>query len=398
MNVLITDGNCRSALAATRSLGRQGVHVVVGDESADNISAVSRFCSEKCAYPSPYISSQDFLEAVHKIIQNYHIDLLLPMSDVALDNILSHENTFSPHILRALPTYKAYAAVSDKHNLLGLATDIGMQIPESTLIFNESQFYEIIDKVRYPVVIKPSRSRLLINNIYVPTSVHYSASKEDLKHLYMTVPYLKEPFLLQQRICGPGLGLFALFDKGNPIAYFSHMRIREKPPSGGASVLCKSIPVDENIRGKAELLLKKIQWNGVVMLEYKVDANTGTPYLIEINGRFWGSLQLSIDAGIDFPYILYKIANGCNGCINSIYEHYQTGIMSRWLLGDLDNLYLSSFKKRNDALSTLCKLKNIWQFLKYNGRYCYFDVLRIDDLFPFINEVKQYLTSMFHSK
>ena len=37
------------------------------------------------------------------------------------------------------------------------------------------------------------------------------------------------------------------------------------------------------------------------MVEFKHDERDGVPKLMEINGRFWGSLQLAIDAGVDFP-------------------------------------------------------------------------------------------------
>ena len=32
------------------------------------------------------------------------------------------------------------------------------------------------------------------------------------------------------------------------------------------------------------------------MVEFKQDATTGTPYFMEVNGRFWRSLQPGIDA------------------------------------------------------------------------------------------------------
>ena len=71
------------------------------------------------------------------------------------------------------------------------------------------------------------------------------------------------------------------------------------------------------------------------MIEYKLDGATGVPYLMEINGRFWGSLQLAIDAGVDFPALLVALALGeqpapvCS---------YRVGVRSRWWLGDLDQL------------------------------------------------------------
>ena len=68
------------------------------------------------------------------------------------------------------------------------------------------------------------------------------------------------------------------------------------------------------------------------MVEYKVSQATGEPYIMEINGRFWGSLQLAIDAGVDFPRLL--VEGNPNGPVTS----YRTGVKLRWELGDLDHL------------------------------------------------------------
>ena len=68
------------------------------------------------------------------------------------------------------------------------------------------------------------------------------------------------------------------------------------------------------------------------MVEFIV-ADDGTPFLVEVNTRFWGSLQLSIDAGVDFPYLLYQIFTSDRA--DSIH-HYREGLRLRWLLGDLD--------------------------------------------------------------
>lgn len=32
------------------------------------------------------------------------------------------------------------------------------------------------------------------------------------------------------------------------------------------------------------------------------------PKLMEIDGRFWGSLEVAIALGIDFPYLFYRLA------------------------------------------------------------------------------------------
>ena len=117
----------------------------------------------------------------------------------------------------------------------------------------------------------------------------------------------QHPFLVQAYVSGKGQGLFALYDRGKPVAFFAHKRLREKPPSGGVSVLSESVKVPPNLYYMGRRILDPVQWHGVAMVEFKV-ADNGIPYLMEVNARFWGSLQLAIDAGIDFPWLLYPLA------------------------------------------------------------------------------------------
>ncbi len=109
---------------------------------------------------------------------------------------------------------------------------------------------------------------------------------------------------------GPGVGVFLLLWEGKLRAAFAHRRLREKPPSGGVSVYRESIALDPVLLERSRRLLESFGWQGVAMVEYKIDERTGTPILMEINGRFWGSLQLAVDAGVDFPRLLIECAEG----------------------------------------------------------------------------------------
>ena len=118
------------------------------------------------------------------------------------------------------------------------------------------------------------------------------------------------PVLIQERIVGAGLGVFLLRHAGRTEAAFAHRRLREKPPSGGVSVLAEAVELPPALLERAERLLDCFGWNGVAMVEFKEDAATGEPVLMEVNGRFWGSLQLAIDSGVDFPSRLVALAAG----------------------------------------------------------------------------------------
>src|SRR5205814_8588436 len=73
------------------------------------------------------------------------------------------------------------------------------------------------------------------------------------------------------------------------------------------------------------------------MIECKREAETGRQVVMEANGRFWGSLQLAIDAGVDFPALLVRCAAGER--VPEIRD-YRLGVRSRWFWGDVDHLYL----------------------------------------------------------
>jgi protein-tyrosine-phosphatase len=54
-------------------------------------------------------------------------------------------------------------------------------------------------------------------------------------------------------------------------------------------------------------LVRAAGWHGVAMVEFKLDEVTGECRLMEVNGRFWGSLPLAVAAGADFPYYLVEL-------------------------------------------------------------------------------------------
>jgi len=56
---------------------------------------------------------------------------------------------------------------------------------------------------------------------------------------------------------------------------------------------------------------------------------------MEINPRFWGSLQLAIDSGVNFPAALVELTLGHT--VSKVVS-YTLGIQTRWMWGDVDNL------------------------------------------------------------
>jgi hypothetical protein len=101
---------------------------------------------------------------------------------------------------------------------------------------------------------------------------------------------------------------------------------------GRPSTLRESI-WDPALQQRAEDLLASLGWTGVAMVEFKVDPRDGEPKLLEVNPRFWGSLHHAILCGVDFPFLLYRLA--VDGDVDRVMR-YQVGVRSRSLLhGDM---------------------------------------------------------------
>ena len=75
------------------------------------------------------------------------------------------------------------------------------------------------------------------------------------------------------------------------------------------AIRAESIVPPPGMLRDAEKLLIALHWHGVAMVEFKLDGQ-GQYWLMEINPRLWGSLALSIDAGVDFPMGLLQISRG----------------------------------------------------------------------------------------
>lgn len=385
--ILVLDGNQRASLAAVRSLGSKGLWVAVGESAPTSMAAVSRYCSRNVTYSDPYSSPRAFFDDVLRQVDALDISFLLPITEATTYALLQHRDEIPEHVVLPFPGTVAVEQLANKNKLFELAEDNAIPIPKTIFCQNSEEGLRALDAIDdFPIVLKPFKSKILEQDHILPTQVIVAHSSAEARAALNSHEYFGFPFTIQSFINGTGQGIFALFNQGEPVCYFAHRRLREKPPGGGVSVLCESAPVDERLKLSAETLLRNAKWHGVAMVEFRVSADS-TGYLMEVNPRFWGSLQLAIDSGIDFPYWLYLASTG-QPVPKATRQHRKV----RWLLGDLDRLYLV-LKAPKTSYSTGVKLMEILRFLT-PGRRTRHEINRWGDLRPAWFELKQYLRAL----
>jgi predicted ATP-grasp superfamily ATP-dependent carboligase len=316
MKVLLTDGNFKHTLAAVRSLGRQGAEVTVISHIPVSISFYSRYCHHHAIAPDPE-RDPGFADFLLEYVRKNQFDVLLPVSFAAVMQVSRIREELEKCVHIALADTSALEIAGSKDRTIRYAEKIGLCIPKTWYPRTEEEVQAIAREVSYPAVIKGSEESGF---------VRYANAPEELVEKYRVIARYSP--VIQEYITGEGYGFFALYNHGTARAIFMHRRLREYPVTGGPSAVAESI-YDPALRDAGLSFLDSLKWHGVAMVEFKKDAKTGKFVLMEINPKFWGSLGLSIAAGVDFPYLTCRLA--LDGDIKPVFQ-YRTGVKYRWLL------------------------------------------------------------------
>jgi len=399
MRILITDGNERAALAVTRALGQRGHQVTVLSASGRSLAGRSRFAHGERRVPSPLSDPEAFVDGVVSVAATLRAEVLLPIGEAAALGVLEAGERLAG-VCVPFPPLDTFRAVCDKERVLEQARQLGIAVPAQHVVASREAWPAIAaTALPFPLVAKPARSVVgAAREGLQKLRVRHIADARALARLMDELPAAAYPLMLQQRIVGPGTGIFVLPWSGRLRAVFAHRRLREKPPAGGVSVYSESIAAEPELVEQARRLLDAFGWQGVAMVEYKRDASTGVPYLMEINGRFWGSLQLAIDSGVDFPNLLLDCATGR---APETLPPFRTGQRLRWLWGDVDHL-LMRLKHSARALDlppgapgrgrVLLDFLASWR----PGQRC--EPWQLNDPSPFLHESAEWVRSLLRSR
>jgi protein-tyrosine-phosphatase/predicted ATP-grasp superfamily ATP-dependent carboligase len=304
MTVLVLDGHSRAALETLQSLGRAGVQVDLAAEDKNCLAMHSRYTARTLRQPS-----QEKADGFHAWLraqdQKCNYALIVPSTEASLLGLRQLDGDDPLRRKAVIPGNDALDIALDKDKTWQLARDLRIPVPASILF---SSTAEIGAAEQFPVVLKPTHSKVMLAGELQTLAVAVVKNEvERQEHLRRWIPVT--PVQQQQYVSGRGVGVELLFNHGKKVWHFAHERVHEYPLTGGASSYRRSIIPPANMLHDAERLLTTLKWHGVAMVEFKMDAR-GQYWLMEINPRLWGSLALSIDAGVDFPNGLLQIACG----------------------------------------------------------------------------------------
>jgi predicted ATP-grasp superfamily ATP-dependent carboligase len=283
--VFVTDGAYPNALAAVRALGRAGFEVTVAERDGialpEVVSFWSRHCAHRVRYPDPRSDRRAAMEFLTRHLGETGYDAALPIGLEMTRLFVEAGAAFAVPTL--LPSQDAFCVASDKRFTFPHCAAIGIPVPR-TLPAREWR------ELDTPLVFKHRSSGARIVR-----------SIEQAESFAAELGAKIENYLAQEYIPGEnGFGYFGFFRHGREQGFFMHQRLVQLPKEGGPSVLARAIK-DDTLRELGRRTLESLQWTGVAMVEFKRSDRDGRLYLMEINPKFWGSLDLAIQSGCNFP-------------------------------------------------------------------------------------------------
>jgi D-aspartate ligase len=307
---LVVGGDYR-ALGVVRSLGRRGIPVWVLRSPEDHrLAALSRYCRRRIVWPDG--PDERRLRFLLDLAEQYDLAdwVLFPTADATAAFVARQHAALRDTFRLTTPTWDQYRWAYDKRCTAELAATLGIETPRTRAVCTRSDAERYDGE--YPVLLKPATKPRLNR----PAVKAWPADDHaELLVRFDEASALTEPGTLMIQELIPGaegaqMSFAALCEAGRPIASVTAERVRQYPPDFGRSstfVVTVDNPVVEDLGRR---VLAALALTGLAEVEFKRDNRSNLYKLLDINVRVWGWHTIARRAGLDFPYLAWRLALG----------------------------------------------------------------------------------------
>jgi predicted ATP-grasp superfamily ATP-dependent carboligase len=347
------------------------------------MTRVSRYVDSFDRVPNSFTEPRLYASAVGEVIRKRGVSLVLPVHEDFVP-LQQFRDYLPPDVTIAAPSHQDGVLALDKWNLIQRAKSAGIPVPEtfSPRSIKEAQW--TLERIAMPAVVKPRRGNggKGVSVIFDPKK-GLSEYRRIVRRFALDNSTLP---LIQQHIAGVQMGSCFISDSGQIKASFVEMYERCKQAGFGTSVVREPARNSE-IQEYTARLCKELNWTGVGHLDFIVAGSPPRPYLLEMNPRFWGALNLAIQNGFNFPLALISLATA--RAVDSRCFLPRSAVNSLWIAGELmaslDDIRRGMWK---EALQTPIRLLR-------SQRY---DDFRLRDPLPLLVELAYYFTGFLRAK
>jgi len=383
-------------LGIVRELGRAGIPVIGISRNPRALALASRFLLDRIIIEG---RTEESIDKIRRAGDQYGGGILIAISDPDLAWLTKYQKSLGS-VTPILPPKAAFEMALDKKLTIEIAHQLGIRVPQTVAVKNDSDIENIAETVRFPVVLKwqdPQTVSSALNALGIELiKAEYIYDKKALLESLTRYSLLRQWPLIQEYCPGHGLGQFFYIHEGRAIRRFQHRRICEWPPEGGFSSVCEAVPLHQHkdLQEKSIALLTRLGWEGVAMVEYRYDPEQQQAVLMEVNGRYWGSFPLAVQCRAGFSVISYLLhTTGTLPELPPALEH----IRCRNVATEIKRLavILAKASLIRDRNFQLKPVSEIWRFFAdfFRPNISFF-VWSWDDPGPFFSDIRNSMKSL----
>ncbi|MGW2149709.1 ATP-grasp domain-containing protein [Nonomuraea bangladeshensis] len=351
--LIVETGFSRGALAAVRSLAAAGWEVGVGAPAGAGLASSSRYRRRRHLVPAAHEDRDAFLAAVRRAVRDHGYDVVFGAGEaevLALSLLRDQVGAIVPHaghrqVVRAIDKQELSEAAESVGILTARALDPST-LASSTLDPSAPDPSALAPSALDPSALAPSALAGERPPLVVKSRLHAHPERPGapprIDTLVVPGPEAARRRVDEVRRLG-GEPRVEEFHEGRLMAYAAVTAVggrvvcdcmqvasRIWPPRAGASCRAETVRVDPPISDRAARLLAALGWFGLAQLQFVVPED-GRPRLIDLNGRFYGSMALATAAGANLPAAWAALAVGHDVPPTRA----RPGVRYQWLEGDL---------------------------------------------------------------
>jgi len=307
---LVLGGDYR-ALGVVRSLGRRGIPVWVLRVPHDHrLAALSRYCRREVLWHTE--DDEGRRGHLVELARRHGLTgwVLFPSADATAAFVSRQHAVLSRQYVLTTPPWEVFREGYDKRCTVTLARRAGVAHPWTAAVPSRAEVERYAGP--FPVIVKPATKPWLNRPV---TKAWPAYDRAALLRSYEEAAAETEPgtLMLQELIPGRGHAQFsfaALCAQGRAVASVTAERVRQQPPDFGRSSTFV-VTVDEpDVERAGRRVLEELGLTGLAEVEFKRDPRDDSYRLLDINLRVWGWHTVARCAGLDFPYLAWRMAIG----------------------------------------------------------------------------------------
>ena len=243
-----------------------------------------------------------WLAQIDQVVHAHGIDLILPISEIGIHTLLTHRAQLrNSKKLAILPALDAFEIAADKGRLSDFLLAKRVPCPKGEVIRSTNDLKKL-KELQFPLISKPVKG--------FGGGEHIKIFKEQAA---LVAHFSKNPFvrahIVQEYIKGYDIDCSVLCENGVILAYTIQKGIVWEATDFAPACGVRFVH-EPKLLAVVEKLMKLLKWSGIAHIDLRFDEKDQQFKVIEINPRFWLSVEASLAAGVNFPslYVLRNLA------------------------------------------------------------------------------------------